>query len=86
MRLDVSVHDPAGVAEVEGFEEFVDVVPDVEVGEFGVKRLEILVVDVFEDDGRRLGLQRSGDDEEHGTAVNKRRHVPEDRERRPRER
>jgi hypothetical protein len=45
------------VAEVEGFEELEDVVSDVEVGEFGVKDLEVSVVDVFEHDRRRFRLQ-----------------------------
>lgn len=50
MRLNISVHDTLGVAEVEGFEEFKDVVSDVKVCEFRVEDLEVGVVDVFEDD------------------------------------
>jgi hypothetical protein len=50
VRLDISVHDPTRVTKVEGFEELVDIVAHVEIGEFGVESLEVGVVDVFKDD------------------------------------
>lgn len=57
MGLDVAVHDASRVAEVEGLEELVDVVPDVKVGELGVEHLEVGVVDILEHDRRRLRLK-----------------------------
>jgi len=51
------VHDTARVAEVERLEELEDVVAHVKVGEPGVKHLEVDVVDVLKNDGRRLGLR-----------------------------
>ena len=52
------MHDSTRVTEVERFEELVDVVAHVEIGKLGVENLEVGVVDVFEDDGGGLGLQR----------------------------
>lgn len=57
MRLDVAVHNALAVAEVEGLEEFVDVEPHIEVVELGVQAAEIGIVDVLEDERRRLALQ-----------------------------
>jgi hypothetical protein len=51
------VHDPARVAKVERLEQLEDVVPHVKVGESWVENLEVDVVDVFKDDGRRLRLR-----------------------------
>ena len=62
--LDVAVHDALGVAEVEGFEEFVDVEADVEVVEFGVEGAEVGVVDVFEDEAGGFALAVAHDVEE----------------------
>jgi hypothetical protein len=44
MRLDVAVHDTLGMAEVEGFEQFKNVVSDVKVGEFGIEGFELGVL------------------------------------------
>lgn len=46
VRLDIPVHDTLRVAEVERFEEFEDVEPHVEVGEFGVEGFEFGVLNV----------------------------------------
>ena len=51
VRLDVSVHDAARMAEVERFEQLKDVVSHVVVAEFRVEDLEVGVVDVLEDNG-----------------------------------
>ena len=56
MRFHVSVHDALAVAVVECLEELVDVVADVEVGEFGVEAAEVGVVDVLKDQRRGLTL------------------------------
>jgi hypothetical protein len=42
--LDISVHDTLGMTEIQSFEQLEDVVPNVEVGEFGVKGLELGVL------------------------------------------
>ena len=41
VRLDVAVHDPSRVAEVESFEQLEDVEPDVVVAKFGVQDFEV---------------------------------------------
>ena len=56
MRFDVAMHDSPRMAEVERFEEFVDVVSYVVVGESRVENFKIGVVDIFEDDGGSFGL------------------------------
>ena len=48
--LDISVHDASRMTEVERFQQFQDVIPDIEICKFGVEDLEVGVVDVFEDD------------------------------------
>ncbi len=50
MRLHIAVHDALAVTEVERLEELVDVVPHVDVVEFGVEAAEIGIVDVLEDE------------------------------------
>lgn len=50
MRFYVVVYDVFVVVVVEGFEEFVNVVVDVDVDKFGVEGLEVGVVDKFEDE------------------------------------
>ena len=57
VRFHVAVHDAARVAEVEGLEEFKDVVPDVVVGQARVEDFEIRIVDVFKHQTRRLALR-----------------------------
>lgn len=57
MRLYVPVHDSLAVAVVQAFEQLVDIVSDINVVELGVQAPEIGIVDVFEDEGRRLALQ-----------------------------
>jgi hypothetical protein len=42
--LDISVHDTLGMTEIQSFEQLEDVVPNVEVGKFGVKGLELGVL------------------------------------------
>mmetsp|Transcript_2371 Transcript_2371/g.6553 ORF Transcript_2371/g.6553 Transcript_2371/m.6553 type:complete len:237 (+) Transcript_2371:263-973(+) len=64
VRLDVSVHDTVRMAIIERLEEFEDVVSDVVVGEGGVEDFEVCVVDMFEDEGRRLRLRITDDIEE----------------------
>jgi hypothetical protein len=44
MRLDVSMHDSLGVAEIKCFEEFKDVVTNVKVCEFGIEGFELGVL------------------------------------------
>jgi hypothetical protein len=44
MRLDVSMHNSLGVAEIECFEEFKDVVTNVKVCEFGIEGFELGVL------------------------------------------
>ena len=62
--LDVAVHDALRVAKVERLEELEDVVADVKVGELRVQHLEVGVVDVLEDERRRLALGLAHDVEE----------------------
>ena len=50
MRLHIAVHNALAVAEVEGLEELEDVVPHVDVVEFGVEAPEVGIVDVLEDE------------------------------------
>jgi hypothetical protein len=57
MRFDVAVHDALAVAVVEGFEQLVDVVADVDVVELGVESAEVGIIDVFENEGGRLALR-----------------------------
>lgn len=57
MGLHVAVHDALAVAEVEGLEQLVDVVADVDVVELGVQGAEVCVVDVLEDERGRLALR-----------------------------
>ena len=64
MRLDVAVHDAFAVAEVQCFEQLVDVVAHVVILEFGVERSEVDVVHVFEYETGCLGLAVSDDIEE----------------------
>jgi hypothetical protein len=56
MRLDIAVHDAFGMAEVEGFEEFEDVVSYVVVDESWVQSPEVGVVDILEDEAGSLTL------------------------------
>jgi hypothetical protein len=44
MRLDVSVHDSLRMTEIESFEEFKDVITNIEVGEFGIEGFEFSVL------------------------------------------
>lgn len=48
MRLDITVHDAFAVAEIQGLEQLIDVVPHVVVLELGVQASEVGVVDIFE--------------------------------------
>lgn len=57
MRTYISVHYSFAVAEAESFEELFDVVSDVVTLEARVKRAEIDVLHVLEDQGWRAGLQ-----------------------------
>lgn len=56
MRLDISMHNTLAVAEVQSLEELKDVEPDIDVIELGVEASEIGIVDVLENEGRRLTL------------------------------
>jgi len=57
VRLDVAVHDAARVAEVERLEELEHVEAHVAIGELRVQELRVEVVDVLEDERRRLALR-----------------------------
>lgn len=57
MRFHISVHDALAVTEIKRFEQFEDVESDIEVGELGVEVAEVGVVDVLEDERRRLTLR-----------------------------
>jgi hypothetical protein len=56
MRLDISVHNTLAVAEVKSLEELKDVEPDIDVIKLGVEASKIGIVDVLENEGRRLTL------------------------------
>lgn len=56
VRLDISVHDAFGVAEIESLEQFKDVVPDIVVDEAWIQGSEVGVVDVFKDQAGCLAL------------------------------
>jgi hypothetical protein len=56
VRLDVAVHNALAVAEVKSLEQLMDIEADIEVVELGIQAPEVCVVDVFEDEGRRLTL------------------------------
>lgn len=58
MRLDVTVHDALAVAKVQGLEQLQDVEADIDVGEFGIQRPEIGVVDALKDERGRLALRQ----------------------------
>lgn len=60
VRLDVAVHDTLAVAEIQGFQEFENVVTDIEVVELGVEVAEVGVVDKLEDQRRRFALRVAG--------------------------
>jgi hypothetical protein len=57
MRLHVSVHNALAVAEVQRLKQLQDVEPHVDVVELGVQAAEVGVVDVLEDERRRLALR-----------------------------
>jgi len=61
VRLDITVHDTAGVAVVKGTKKLVDVVAHIVVGECGIERLEVDVIDVFLNEAWGL-CQRLNDD------------------------
>ena len=56
MRFHVSVHDALAVAEIERLEQLEDVEADIEVVELWIEASEICVVDILEDERRRLTL------------------------------
>lgn len=58
MRFHISMHDTLAVTVVERLEEFEDVVPHVEVIEFGVEGPEVRVVDILEDERGCFALHR----------------------------
>lgn len=57
MRFHIAVHDALTVAVVKSLEKLRDVVADVEIVELGVEAPKICVVDVLENQRRRLTLQ-----------------------------
>lgn len=59
MRLHVAVHYALAVAKVERLEEFVDVEAHVEVVELWIEAAKVGVVDILEDERRRLALRGS---------------------------
>jgi hypothetical protein len=56
VRFHIAVHDAFAVTEVQGLEQLVDVIADVDVVELWVEAAEIRVVYVFEDEGRCFAL------------------------------
>ena len=60
MRFDVPVHDSLAVAVVQSLEQLQDVESHVKVVELGVQASEVGVVDILENEGRCLTLQRTG--------------------------
>lgn len=50
------MHYALAVTEIKRLEQFKDIEPDVEVGELGIEVAEIGVVDMLEDERRRLTL------------------------------
>jgi PP-loop superfamily ATP-utilizing enzyme len=56
MRLHISVHDALAVTEIQRLEELENVVPNVEVVELRVQAPEVGVIDILEDERRRLAL------------------------------
>ena len=56
MRFHISVHNALAVAEIQGLQKLKDVIPDIEICEFGVEVPEIRIVHVLEDKGRCLAL------------------------------
>jgi len=64
MRLDVAVHDALAVAVIERLEELKDVVPNIDIVEFGVQAPKVRVVYELEDERGRLALRVANDIEE----------------------
>ena len=64
MRLHIAVHNALAVTEIEGLEELVDVVPNVDIVEFGVEAPEVGIVDILEDEGWGFALRVSYDVEQ----------------------
>lgn len=56
MGFHISMHDSLAVAEVQSLQEFIDIKADVEIGETRVQGSKVRVVDIFEDQARRLAL------------------------------
>lgn len=56
MRLNITVHYALAVAEIKGLQKLKDVESDVDVVELGVQASEVRVVDMLEDQRRRLTL------------------------------
>mmetsp|Transcript_25018 Transcript_25018/g.57619 ORF Transcript_25018/g.57619 Transcript_25018/m.57619 type:complete len:295 (-) Transcript_25018:70-954(-) len=56
VRLHISVHDAVRVAEVQGHQHFINVVPDVQIRKCGIKNLEVGVVDGLKDQARGARL------------------------------
>jgi hypothetical protein len=56
MRLNIAMHNPLAMAEVQCLQQFEDIVPYVKVDEAGVERPKIGIIDEFEDETRRFAL------------------------------
>lgn len=56
MRLHITVHDAFAVTKVKGLEEFENVKANINVVELGVEASEVGVVDMLENERRRLAL------------------------------
>lgn len=65
MRLYVSVHDSLAVAKVQRLQQFVNVEPHIEVVELGIQAAEIDVVNVLENQRRRLALHMAKGSKSH---------------------
>ena len=60
MRLHIAVHNALAVTEVERLEQLIDVISNIDVVELGVEGSEVCVVDILENERRRLTLSRRG--------------------------
>jgi hypothetical protein len=49
MRFHISVHDALAMAVVESLEQLKNIVPDIDIVEFGIQTSEVGIIDVFED-------------------------------------
>lgn len=56
VRLDITMHDAFAVAEVQRFQQFVNIIPDIVVDKTRIKCPKVGVVHILEHKARRLAL------------------------------